>query len=305
MSPIEIPAGLADDTRLDHGKGDGPLAICRLPVVDLHVDEAGAPGVGVGTQLMRGERARVLGRGEGRHAGWLRVACEHDRYIGWGRRIAFDLPEGDGDAAGAERATRMPPEPTHTVAVPRTFLYPAPDLAQRPAVATLALGARVSVRRSITVRNTPYAMLDDGRAVVSRHLAAIDTTARDPVAVAELLLHTPYLWGGRTALGIDCSGLVQLCHGLCGRRTMRDSDQQAETLGEALQVSFDQQTGAPKRRLERGDLVFWKGHVAMARDADTLIHASGHAMAVAIEPIADAVRRIAPLYGRPTQIRRA
>ena len=297
MTPITIPEALGTDGRLAMGELDGPRLICRLPVVDLHVDDHGLPGISIGTQLMRGETAIVLGEGEGKHSGWLRIACDHDRYVGWARRVAFDDLEGEG-------ARRSGIEPTHTIAVPRTFLYPAPDLARRPAVASLPLGARVAVRRTLTVRNTPYAVLDDGRSVVERHLATIGTMARDPVAIAELLLHTPYLWGGRTAMGIDCSGLVQLCHSLCGRAVLRASDQQAASLGQKLEASFDGTTGVPKRKLERGDLLFWKGHVAMARDASSVIHASGHAMAVAIEPVAEAVRRIAPLYGLPTAIRR-
>ena len=140
-----VPEALSDDRRLHHGPMDGPFGTVRLPVIDLHVDEDGAPGPGAGTQLMRGERAMVLGEGEGAHAGWVRVAGEHDRYVGWARRVAFDM--GDGP--------RPAPDYTHTVAVPRTFLYPSPDLARRPPVGTLTIGARVAVRRTLTVRETP------------------------------------------------------------------------------------------------------------------------------------------------------
>ena len=295
MRPVAIPEALADDPRLHHEPMEGRFAVCRLPVVDLHdSDEEGRAGPSVGTQLVRGERALVVGEGEGKDAGWLRLACEHDRYLGWARRVAFDL--GDGP--------RPPAEPTHTVAVPRTFLYPSPDLARRPPVGTLSIGSRVAVRRSLTVRSTPYAILEDSRSVIERHLAQKGTVGRDPVGIAELLLHTPYQWGGRSALGIDCSGLVQLTHALCGRAVLRDADMQERSIGQPLDCSFDPDTGAPRRKLERGDLLFWKGHVAMARDASTLIHANGYAMAVSIETVEEAVRRIAPLYGTPRSVRR-
>ena len=290
VRPVTVPDELADDPRLLVGEHDAPLALCRLPVADLHIDREGEPGPSVGTQLMRGERARVLGEGP---AGWLRVAGEHDRYVGWVRRVALDI--------GTER--RPLPEHTHAVSVPRSFLYPAPDLAERPAVATLPLGARVLVRRTLEVRNTPYAVLDDGRSVVMRHLAQRGTHARDPVAVAEMLLHTPYLWGGRTALGLDCSGLVQLCHGLCGRRVLRDADMQERSVGAAVDTEFDGD-GVPTAELRRGDLVFWRGHCGMMQDAERIIHASGHSMTVTSERLAQAVQRIRRLYADPTSVRR-
>ena len=292
-----VPESLAGDLRLWHGAQEGaeppPFGICRLPVADLHVSDGERPGVGVGTQIMRGERVRILYEGMGLDHGWLRVACEHDHYCGWVRAVAID--RGDGP--------RPYGTPTHIVSVPRTFLYPVPDLKRRPPVASLPIGARVSVKRTERTRGTPYAILDDGRAVIERHLARRGTHARDPVAIAERLLHTPYLWGGRTALGLDCSGLVQLSHALCGRPVLRDADQQEQSIGAAVETRFepDGTSGAP---LKRGDLVFWRGHVGMMADADTLIHASGHAMVVTKELLTDAVRRIRDLYGEPTGVRR-
>ena len=289
MKRVVVPEELAGDARLDTGS-EGTPAVCRLPVADLFADREGKPGASVGTQLMRGERARVLGEGEG---GWLRVACAHDDYVGWVRRVAIDL----------ETPRRPLPEHSHAVSVPRTFLYPAPDLAERPAVATLPLGSKVLVRRTLEVRHTPYAVLDDGRAVIVRHLAKRGTHARDPVSIAEMLLHTPYLWGGRTAIGLDCSGLVQLCHGLCGRPVLRDADQQERTIGTAIETGFGPD-GVPKAELRRGDIVFWKGHCGMMRDAETLVHASGYSMTVTNEKLSDAVQRIRRLYGDPTSVRR-
>ena len=293
---LTIPDELAGDARLwtqADGDEQPPLGVCRLPVADIHTEADGRPGVGVGTQIMRGERVRVLGEGMGLDHGWLRVACEHDNYLGWVRGIAID--RGDGP--------RPYGVPSHVVSAVRTFLYPVPDLAKRPPVATLTMGARVSVKRTERVRDTPYAILDDGRAVVERHLARRGTHARDPVAIAERLLHTPYLWGGRTAMGVDCSGLVQLTYALCGRRVLRDADQQHASIGEPVETEFAT-GGMPEVELRRGDLVFWKGHVGMMMDAERMIHASGHAMAVTIEPLNEAVRRIRGLYGSPIGVRR-
>jgi cell wall-associated NlpC family hydrolase len=128
------------------------------------------------------------------------------------------------------------------------------------------------------------AVTQAGAYVRASHLAPLGENETDFVAVAERFLGTPYLWGGKTALGLDCSGLVQIALTACGISCPRDSDMQEKALGTA--VSADAST------LERGDLIFWKGHVAVVRDRDSLIHANAYHMAVAIEPIAEAVARI-------------
>ena len=123
------------------------------------------------------------------------------------------------------------------------------------------------------------------------------TAEADYAATAERLVGTPYLWGGRTSLGLDCSGLVQLCLENAGRACPRDADQQERALGDTLPPGLD--------GLRRGDLVFWKGHVGLMLDADRLIHANGHHMAVAVEPLREAVERIAAKsFGALTSIRR-
>ena len=118
----------------------------------------------------------------------------------------------------------------------------------------------------------------------------------DFVAVAERFLGTPYLWGGKTALGLDCSGLVQVALTACGVSCPRDSDMQEEALGTAV--------AADPSALLRGDLIFWKGHVAIVRGPDSLLHANAHHMAVAIEPVAQAVARIRDAGSEITSIRR-
>ncbi|GAB6844489.1 cell wall-associated NlpC family hydrolase [Methylorubrum rhodinum] len=184
------------------------------------------------------------------------------------------------------------PAPTHRVAALRTFVYPAPDL-KRPPIAHLSLGAAFAAQ----AREGEYWQLASGGSVFAGHAVPLGHTEPDAAALAERLVGTPYLWGGRTTLGLDCSGLVQLCLESAGLVCPRDADQQERALGTALPPGLD--------GLCRGDLVFWKGHVGMMLDAERLIHANGHHMAVAVEPLAVAVARIAEKsFGAVTSIRR-
>jgi cell wall-associated NlpC family hydrolase len=156
----------------------------------------------------------------------------------------------------------------------------------------------VTVTGTAETRGTRYALLSTGEAMIAGHLRPLGDHAPDFVSVAETFLETPYLWGGSSAFGIDCSGLVQLSLRMAGQDVLRDSDMQAAGLGEA----FD--PGADFSGLRRGDLVFWKGHVAIMTDAANIVHASGHTMTVTRETLAAAVERIGYLYGGPTGFRR-
>ena len=145
--------------------------------------------------------------------------------------------------------------------------------------------------------------------VFTGHLLAADAAADDPVTVAEMFLHTPYLWGGRSSLGLDCSALVQRAFAACGRDLPRDSDMQAgdalDWLDDGFGASLGKDWQADAKALRRGDLLFWDGHVALMADDSQLIHASAHAMAVVTEPLAQAVARIeASGAGLPTCVRR-
>ena len=246
------------------------------PVADMLGEPR--PDAGMNTQLLRGDDVSVFEETEG----WAWVQAIRDGYVGY----------VSGGLLG-----RRADEPTHVVSAPRSFLYPGPDL-KLPRLGELSLGSSVIVRDFAETRGTRYALLSTGEAIISGHLRPVGEVSDDYVALAEQLLMTPYLWGGSTAFGIDCSGLVQLAMRMAGRDVLRDSDMQAATIGEPI-VSGEGYSG-----LRRGDLVFWKGHVAIMLDERTMIHANGHTMLVSREGLADAIDRIGYLYGGPTGFRR-
>ncbi len=231
-----------------------------VPVAPLR--RAPDPAAGLDSEALFGEAATIYDIRDG----WAFAQLSADGYVGY-------LPE---EALGP-----VDPAPTHRVSALRTFLYPAADL-KRPVLGALSLGAQVAV----TAREGAYARLADGRFVWAGHLAPLDAAEPDIAATALRFLGTPYLWGGRSSLGLDCSGLVQTALAAAGLPAPRDSDQQEAALGEAVAP------GPSLAGLRRGDLVFWRGHVGMMLDETRLIHANGHHMAVAIEPLAEAEARI-------------
>jgi cell wall-associated NlpC family hydrolase len=246
-------------------------------VADLR--KAPRPDAGLNTQALFGDDVLVFEDAEG----WAWIQAERDGYVGY----VADTVLGARDHA-----------PTHIVSVPRTFLYPGPDL-RFPVGGQLSMGSVVRVTGAAETRGTHYALLPSGEAIISGHLRPIAEPAVDYVAVAETFLGAPYLWGGVSGFGIDCSGLVQLAMRMAGRQVLRDTDMQAATIGEPLDP------GPDFAGLRRGDLVFWKGHVAIMTDPETMIHANGHTMLVSREGLKEAVARIGYLYGGPTGFQRS
>jgi cell wall-associated NlpC family hydrolase len=222
-------------------------------------------------QLLFGERFDALTARDGFVYGQAR----RDGYVGW---------------ASGEALAPLGPAPTHWVRALRTYVFPQASIKAPPRLC-LSTNALVAVERA----EGHFAELSSGGWIPFRHLATLSEVERDPAAVALRYLGAPYLWGGRDSVGLDCSGLVQQALYACGLFAPRDSDMQAK-LGAAIDRIED---------LKRNDLVFWRGHVGLMLDADTLIHANAYHMAVAMEPLAEAIPRIvAAGVGKPTALRR-
>jgi cell wall-associated NlpC family hydrolase len=242
---------------------------CVAPAAGIHrAPDAGSEQM---DQLLFGEVFEVLEE----EGAFLWGQARRDGYVGF---------------VEARALARVDAEPTHRVAALRTYAFAENSIKSR-ALGLYSLGSLVAVEA------------DEGRLVkvagagwmTSAHLMPIGEFETDPAAVAERHLGAPYLWGGRESLGLDCSGLVQQARFACGLACPRDTDQQ-EVLGHAID----------RAEFGRGDLVFWKGHVAVGLDATRIVHANGFHMMVAVEPLDEAVRRIAAAgNGEPTSYRRA
>jgi len=245
---------------------EGTPRTVAVPLADL----LSAPGGARDRQLLWGEAVTVYEERQG----WAFVEAARDSYVGY----------------VAATALAEPVEPTHFVAVSASHLYPAPELKERE-LAGLSFGSRF---RIVSAAGNFYETAE-GRFVPKPHLRPLNRPFADPATVAQLFFGAPYLWGGNSIRGIDCSGLVQAAMLASGLPCPGDTDLQEAALGQPLD---------PAEPLRRGDLLFWKGHVAIAVDGETLIHANAHHMAVAYERAAEAIARIEGQGGSKVTSRR-
>jgi len=266
-----------DDPRLTPARGDLAAKYLEGKVnaerfvegEEFEISDAIAPmrgepfsGAELATQALMGERVTIYDRNSEGFA-WGQLIS--DGYVGW-------LPDRALTKPGAA--------PTHKVTALRTFAFPGPSI-KLPPVETLVMGTTVTVTREVGV----FAVTREGFYLPRPHVGLIDEVKPDFVAVAERFVGTPYLWGGKSSLGIDCSGLVQVALNAAGTGCPRDSDMQRDGLGRALDPG-------EAKRLRRGDLIFWNGHVAIVRDAGTIVHANAHHMATVVENTGETVARI-------------
>lgn len=208
--------------------------------------------------------------------GWGQM--QSDGYVGW-----FDM------AALSAPILNV----SHKVSVLRTYAFSGPHARAAPNF-LLSLGAQVALKDEC---ENGFVAVERAGWIYASHLAPLSKMETDPVAVAEQFLHAPYQWGGVESLGLDCSGLVQTAFKAAGIFVPRDSYMQRE-VGDA--VEFDETLAG----LQRGDIVCWRGHVALMTDPTHILHANGHHMAVVREPLAAAVDRIGATYGGILTIRR-
>ncbi len=227
----------------------------------------------IDTELLFGERFTVYDEMEG----WAWGQAKSDGYVGW----------LSANALGTVQAS------THRVSSLRTFVYPVPSI-KAPQMMALSYGSALAIAGT----NGEFLALEGWGFVFAAHAAPLNRFEDDAVAIAERFIGVPYLWGGKSSLGLDCSALVQTCLTACGTACPRDSDMQEKALGKAIDPA------TPLSELRRGDLLFWKGHVAMVRDAETMIHATGHTMTVIVEALQDGIERIAAAGSPLRSIRR-
>jgi len=278
FDPRLIPA--RGDIAAQHLRGE-IMAERYVTGTDYQVVESAAPlrkhprsDASLLTQALFGEIITVYEEGEG----WVWGQLKSDDYVGYMPLHALSPHLS---------------QPSHRVSVLRTYVYREPDI-KSPPLDLLSLNSQLCVVHS----NDNFNQLETGSFIYSAHTRRIDDFDPDFVTVAETFVGTPYLWGGKTSLGLDCSGLVQLSLAACGKSVRRDTDMMQEQLGAEIPLTSD------LSGLQRGDIIFWQGHIAILCDETTIVHANGHHMATVIEPLKIARNRISSLFGEITAIKR-
>ncbi|MGH1419960.1 MAG: NlpC/P60 family protein [Hyphomicrobiaceae bacterium] len=232
------------------------------------------PLCGLETEVLFGDIVTVYEQKNG----WSWVQLNRDHYVGY-------IP--------SETLSSQIVHATHRIKSIGTFVYPSPTI-KTPPMAHLSINTQIGVADM----NEEFCKLETGGFVVSRHVAPLDRFAKDYVEVAERFIGTPYLWGGRTRVGIDCSGLVQVALEAAGFKPPRDTDMQQNEVGSSVLVPDDLEG------LRRGDLIFWKGHVGIMVDGIMMLHANGYHMSTVIETLPEAAARMARVAGPIIAIKR-
>lgn len=204
--------------------------------------------------------------------GWAWGYSAHDHYVGYVPAALLGVPVAA----------------THLVSAPAALIFAEANI-KSPELGRLPMGSRLAGEVEGAFLKLPNGF------VHLRHLSPVGMLQDDPVAIAERLIGAPYLWGGRSSDGLDCSGLVQLCLSFCGTAAPRDTDQQMAALGQEI---------GSGEALRRGDLIFFPGHVGFMADARTLVHANAFWMQVTAEPLADVVARLAENQAQPVLARK-
>ena len=165
---------------------------------------------------------------------------------------------------------------THFVKVRASHLYPEPSFKSRP-LTRLSFMSRVTLT---TNSENGFTQLSDQSWIFSNHIAPMKdfTKSGDLAQTAEIYLGTPYLFGGRSAFGIDCAGLVQVVVYACGHACpLRDSCDQEGSFG----------TPIKRDDVQRNDIVYFKGHVGIMMDDKNILNATARHMTTLIEPLSD------------------
>lgn len=262
------------DNRLILPEG-GDRALMQVTAGVVALRKAPAPDATQVSQALFGETV-ILHHEEGEFG---LVQCIQDGYVGWALMEALSAPVLKA---------------THRVTAPRLHVYSEPSITSAASF-VIGVGAQLTATGE---RDGRYLRFERAGWIVDHLVAPADQLETDPAEVAQRCLSTPYLWGGRDCLGWDCSGLVQIVFGACGVAAPRDSDMQRDWFGDSIEEWEKPGT------LQRNDLIFWKGHVGILIDAETLLHANGTFMTTMKEPLRPAIERIATEYGEPLGARR-